>query len=101
MSAGSSIRLGKGLIIIILNILGEIMSEKKKKPILKMIIFGIVSLASYFVLFNQEGMVTETYTKGGWYAAFPILTAFWFSFVHGTFGSNFLDVLGFEAKKNK
>ncbi len=77
------------------------MSKEKKKPILPMIIFGIVSLGSYFVLFNQEGLVTETYTKGGWYAAFPILTAFWFSFVHGSFGSNLLDVVGLQAKKNK
>ena len=77
------------------------MSNKKKKPVLKMIILGIISIASYIVLFSQERLVTETYTKGGWYAAFPILTAFWFSFVHGAFGSNMLDVIGFQAKKKK
>lgn len=77
------------------------MSDKKKKPVLKMLILGFISIASYVVLFSQERLVTETYTKGGWYAAFPILTAFWFSFVHGAFGSNMLDVIGFQAKKKK
>ncbi len=77
------------------------MSTKKKKPIIKMIIFGIVSIGSYIALFSQEALVTDTYTKGGWYAAFPILTAFYFSFVHGTFGSDLLEVIGLEAKKTK
>jgi len=65
------------------------------------IIFGVISLASYIILFSNEGLVTDTYTKGGYYAAFPIVTAFWFSFIHGAFGSNLLTVLGLEAKKSK
>ena len=77
------------------------MSQKKKKPYMQTIIFGVISLASYIILFSNEGLVTDTYTKGGYYAAFPIVTAFWFSFIHGTFGSNLLTVLGLEAKKSK
>ncbi|MBC8414123.1 hypothetical protein H8E50_10710 [bacterium] len=77
------------------------MSEIKKKPVMKTLIYGAVSLSSYIYLFMNESLVTETYTKGAYYAAFPILTAFWFSFVHGAFGSNLLTTLGFEAKKAK
>jgi len=77
------------------------MSQKKKKPYMQTIIFGVISLASYIILFSNEGLVTDTYTKGGYYAAFPIVTAFWFSFIHGAFGSNLLSVLGLEAKKSK
>jgi hypothetical protein len=77
------------------------MEEKNNKPYVKTIIFGAISIASYIALFTNEGLVTDTYTKGGYYAAFPILTAFWFSFIHGTFGSNLLDVIGFKAKKSK
>jgi hypothetical protein len=44
-------------------------------------------------------LVTGAFTKGGWYAAFPILAALCFSFIHGAFASNFLSVLGIEAKK--
>jgi hypothetical protein len=72
---------------------------KKKKPYMQMIIFGIISITSYAVLFKNEELVTETFTKGGYYAVFPIVTAFWFSFMHGAFGSNLLSVLGLEAKK--
>ena len=77
------------------------MSEQKQKnkPYLQMIIFGIISLTSYVVLFSNEALVTDTFTKGGYYAAFPILTAFWFSFMHGAFASNLISVLGLEAKK--
>lgn len=75
--------------------------RKKKKPYLQMIIFGIISLSSYVVLFLNEKLVTDIYTKGGYYAAFPIITALWFSFMHGAFGSNLLSVLGLEAKKSK
>jgi hypothetical protein len=74
--------------------------KKKKKPYLQMIIFGIISLSSYVVLFANQDWVTDTYTKGGYYAAFPIVTAFWFSFMHGAFGSSLLSVLGLEAKKS-
>lgn len=77
------------------------MSEEKKKPYVQMIIFGLISLASYGALFTNERLVTEVFTRGGYYAAFPIVTAFWFSFMHGAFGSNLLSVLGLEAKKKK
>ena len=73
--------------------------KKKKKPYVQMIIFGAISLISYIVLFANEAWVTDTYTKGGYYAIYPIVTAFWFSFMHGTFGSSLLSVLGLEAKK--
>lgn len=75
------------------------MAEEKKKPYLQMLIFGAISLASYVVLFAHEEWVTENYTKGGYYTAFPLVTAFWFSIMHGAFASNLLSVLGLEAKK--
>lgn len=70
-----------------------------KKPVGKMMLFGGVSLSAYYLLFSNESLVTNTFTLGGWHAAFPVVTAFFFSFVHGAFASNFLSVLGLEAKK--
>ncbi len=64
-----------------------------------MLLFGAVSFAAYMYLFAHEGLVTKTYTLGGWHAAFPVMTAFLFSFIHGAFASNLLTVLGLEAKK--
>lgn len=72
---------------------------KKKKPVGKMVLFGAVSAAAYVLLFTNETLITKTFTLGGWYAACPVLTAFFFSFIHGAFASNLLSVLGLEAKK--
>jgi hypothetical protein len=74
---------------------------KKKKPYLKAVIFGVLSIASYVFLFKNVTLVMDNFTHGGWYAALPVGTAFYFSFLHGAFASNTLDVLGLEAKKKK
>ena len=73
--------------------------KPKKKPIMPMLFFGCISAASYFYLMTHQESVTNTFTKGGWYAAYPILAAFYFSFTHGAFASNLLSVFGIEAKK--
>ncbi len=73
--------------------------SRKSKPYLKVIVFGALSIVSYIILFTHQDWVTEYYTRGGAHAAFPIATVFYFSFIHGTFGSNLLNVLGIEAKK--
>ena len=72
---------------------------KPKKPVGQMVLFGAMSLSAYLFLFSNEGLVTKTFTLGGWHAAFPVVTAFAFSFIHGAFASNLLSVLGLEAKK--
>jgi hypothetical protein len=71
----------------------------KKKPVLTMIIFGAISLTGYVVLMGNQQLVTDTFTKGGWYAALPVGAALVFSFVHGAFSSDLLTVLGLAAKK--
>ena len=70
-----------------------------KKPVLQMVLFGAVSLSAYIILFRNERLITTEFTMGGWHAAYPVLTAFFFSFIHGAFASNLLSVLGLEAKK--
>lgn len=73
--------------------------QSKSKPYLGTIIFGAISLSAYYFLFKNEQLVTDTFTKGGIYTLYPVGTAFFFSFFHGTFASNLLSVLGLEAKK--
>ena len=73
--------------------------EKKKKPIVGLLLFGCISMSGYIYLMTHQGWVTDTFTKGGWYASFPIAAAFGFSFIHGAFASNLLSVFGIEAKK--
>lgn len=78
-------------------------SEKnlKKKPIGKMLLMGIVSVGLYAVLLTEQGLINKYFTKGGLFAFLPIVTAFLFSFVHGSFTGNFWTVLGIEAKKKE
>ena len=71
----------------------------KKKPYLGMVVFGAISLSVYIMLFRNEKLVTDVYTRGGWNFVWPVLTAFFFSFIHGAFASDLLRVLGLEAKK--
>lgn len=71
---------------------------KKTKPWGKALVLGAVSLASYIVLFSNQDAVTELYTKGGVNTVYPIITVFYFSFIHGAFASNLLTCLGIEAK---
>jgi len=77
------------------------MATSKKRPYGATAAFGVVVVALYGALYLKEGMVNELYTKGGLYAFLPILTAFVFSFAHGSFTSNFWSSLGVEASKAK
>ena len=72
---------------------------KKRRPVAKTMLFGAMSGAAYWLLFSNAALVTNTYTLGGWHAVFPVGTAFAFSFIHGAFASNLLNVLGLEPKK--
>lgn len=61
---------------------------------------GALSIASYVLLFMHQEWVTRHFTRGGVYAVLPIATAFYFSFVHGTFTSCLLHALGFRVAKS-
>ena len=73
--------------------------QSKTKLFLSTVIFGAISISFYVLLFTNEKLVTDTFTKGGIYTLYPIGTVFLFSFIHGAFASNLLSLLGIEAKK--
>jgi len=77
------------------------METHKKKPYMKAAIFGVISIASYVILFQNVGLVMEHFTRGGLYAALPVGSVFYFSFLHGAFASNVLEVIGLQAKKKR
>jgi hypothetical protein len=70
-----------------------------QKPYFRTAVFGAVSLAAYLFLFTRQDLVTGLFTMGGWHAVFPVGTALFFSFVHGAFASNLLNVMNLEARK--
>jgi hypothetical protein len=81
--------------------MGKVSSNPKKKPIRKMILMGIISLTAYFLVFTHQELITNITTRGGIYAALPILAVFFFSFVHAPFAGYVLSALGIEPKKKK
>ena len=71
-------------------------SGNRKKPYVIALSTGVVSVASYVLLYTHQDWVTRNFTRGGVYALLPIAAAFYFSFVHGTFTSCLLHALGFR-----
>jgi hypothetical protein len=61
--------------------------------------FGIAAAAMYAGVFMNSDTVMSYFTRGGWYAALPIVTVFAFSFIHGSFASHLWSLMGIEAVK--
>ncbi len=81
--------------------MGKVSGNPRKKPVGKMILMGIISIAAYIAVFTNQEIITKYCTEGGYYAALPIIAVFFFSFIHGPFASYFLSALGIEPKKKK
>lgn len=77
----------------------QVAGPVKSKPYLKALFFGAISISCYVLLFSNEQKVTDLCTLGGVNTIYPVMMAFFFSFIHGAFASNFLSSLGLEAKK--
>ncbi|MGC8604311.1 MAG: hypothetical protein ACP5VS_11565 [Desulfomonilaceae bacterium] len=70
---------------------------KRKKILMRTLIYGAITTALYAAVFSNASPITELFAKGGYYAALPIATVFIFSFAHGAFSSNLWSVVGIEA----
>ena len=77
-------------------------SNTRKKPVVAMVLFGIISIAIYAVLLSKQTFINDYFTRGGiFYALLPIATAFLFSYIHGHFTGHFWTVVGIDAKKKR
>ena len=74
-------------------------TANRGKLIRRTIGLGLGSAALYAAVFTNSGIVMKYFTKGGIFAALPIVTVFAFSFVYGPFTSNLWSLLGIEATK--
>ncbi|MHB8917820.1 MAG: hypothetical protein ACYC4H_07335 [Desulfocucumaceae bacterium] len=68
------------------------------KSIMQAVIWGVVSMALYSVLFFNQQVVMDYFTRGGFFAVPVIFTALLFSFVHGLFANFFIDSIGFKPE---
>jgi uncharacterized RDD family membrane protein YckC len=80
-------------------VMPKIALQKRKKAVKSTIAFGVLSAALYAAVFLNQGTVMTYFTKGGMYAALPVLTAFIFSFAHGAFTGSFWSAMGIEPSK--
>ncbi|HOV86109.1 MAG TPA: hypothetical protein PLM79_07080 [Syntrophobacteraceae bacterium] len=71
----------------------------RKRPVARTLAYGLLTAAMYGAVFWNADAVMGTFTRGGWYAAFPVGTVFLFSFAHGAFAANLWSLLGIEARK--
>ncbi len=77
------------------------LASGKKKLIGKTLFYGAITGALYAAAFSHADFLMAVFSKGGYYAAFPIATVFAFSFAHGSFSSNLWSALGIEAEKTR
>jgi hypothetical protein len=75
------------------------MHASKKKPVGKLIAYGIGSCAIYTAVYLFSDLMMGTFAKGGVYTVLPIATVFLFSWIHGTFAGTLWEVLGIDAVK--
>lgn len=73
-------------------------AKSGKGMVAKTLLLGGLTAAMYAAVFWKSDAIMNLFTKGGVYAAFPILTVFAFSFAHGAFASNLWALLGIQPK---
>lgn len=73
--------------------------KNQSKNIFKMVLWGVFSFVLYFILFSNQQMVTDYFTRGGAFAVAVLVIALAFSVVYGTFANYFLESLGMRAVK--
>lgn len=73
-------------------------SNNKKKPWVKLALYGVASCALYALVFAKEATLTQYFTRGGLYTALPIATVFLFSWIHGNFAGALWSALGIDGK---
>ncbi|MEW6572864.1 MAG: hypothetical protein AB1374_04450 [Bacillota bacterium] len=76
-------------------------NSTEKKPVGKLLFWGILSLGLYTVLFMKGTTIQEYFMTGGVFRA-GLLTviAIVFSIIHGNFAGFFWDVVGIKGKKH-
>jgi len=69
------------------------------KPYGQLVVFGVMTTILYGLLLTNQDLVSDYFTRGGWFALLPVGAAFVISFVHGNFTGSFWTVLGVEASR--
>jgi len=72
-------------------------TNTKERPVGKAIIWGIITVAAYLAVFLNVDTVMGYLTRGGGvFAVIVLVTALFFSFVHGAFANYLIESLGLK-----
>jgi hypothetical protein len=71
-------------------------TNTNKRPVGKAIIWGIITVAAYLAVFLNVDTVMEYFTRGGVFAGVVLVTALFFSFLHGSFANYLIESLGLK-----
>lgn len=74
-------------------------SPEKGGFIIKTVVYGLLSGLLYILLYEYSEVIMEYSMRKRYYVIIPVLIAFVFSFIHGSFTSYFWEALGIRAKK--
>lgn len=66
-----------------------------------LVFWGVISLFLYTLVFANQNIVMDYFTRGGVFAIAVIATALVFSFVHGAFCNYLVEIMGFKPASKK
>ena len=71
----------------------------RKQAARRAALFGVLAVGLYAAVFTNTDFIMKYWTMGGVSALLPVATVFVFSYIHGSFASNFWTALGIEASR--
>ena len=79
------------------------LAERKARirRIAKISIWGLLSLSMYLAIFLNQGVITDYFTRGGFFSLAIVGTALFFALVHGTFTGYILENLNNKVANRK
>ncbi|MGE4551969.1 MAG: hypothetical protein AB7D57_02590 [Desulfovibrionaceae bacterium] len=71
----------------------------RKQAARRAAVFGVLAIGLYAAVFTHTDFIMKYWTQGGVSALLPVATVFLFSYVHGSFASNFWTAIGIQASR--
>jgi hypothetical protein len=75
--------------------------KARTRRIVKLSLWGMVSILMYAAMLLFQESVTKFFTRGGFFALAIVATALVFALVHGTFAGHVLEDLNYKAANRK
>lgn len=71
----------------------------RKQAARRATVFGVLAIGMYAAVFTHTDFIMKYWTQGGVSAVLPVITVLVFSYIHGSFASNFWTAIGIQASR--